>query len=106
MSVPQEIRVGDTGVKFQLTLTDPSGNVMDVSLANSVTLLLEQPFNLGVKSFTMTNVTDGKDGQVAYVTQTGDIAVAGNWRMQVKAQMPSGTIHSDVETFKVLKNLA
>jgi hypothetical protein len=49
---------------------------------------------------------DGTDGVITYTTAVTDINVDGEWQIQGRLVMPSGTLHSEVSNFIAVPNLA
>lgn len=101
----QQAQLGDAGVQFVITLVNASNTAIDVSGAMSVNLLLARPNNGGLKTFTMSFVTNGKDGQVQYTTAQGDLDTLGVWQFQVKANFSNGPMHSVIDRVMVKANL-
>jgi len=98
-----EIHVGDIGTVLRVTVKD-GDDAVDVSTATTKTIILEDPSgNNSDKAATFT--TDGTDGKIQYTTVSGDLDERGNWSIQAKVVMPSGTWYSDIYTFEVHGNL-
>jgi hypothetical protein len=98
-----EIHVGDIGTVLRVTVKDGTA-VVNISSATSKIIILEDPDGNNsekVASFT----TDGTDGKIQCTTITGDLDQRGNWSIQAKVVMPSGTWYSDVSVFQVYENL-
>lgn len=98
-----EIHEGDIGTKLLITITD-DGSVVDISSASTLSIFIKKP-NGTVLSRTGTLETDGTDGKMYYITLAGDLDVAGNYKIQAKVVLTSGSYFSSTATFKVHCNL-
>ena len=97
-----EIHVGDIGTVFEVTIMDGAVAV-DISTATTKALLLQKPSG-AVVSKAASFKTNGIDGVLKYTTVAGDLDVSGTWSMQVLVVLPTGTWHSDTQTFVVYRN--
>jgi hypothetical protein len=98
-----EIHVGDIGTVLRCTIKDGS-DAVNISTATSKIIILEDPSgNNSDKIATFT--TNGIDGKIQYTTISGDFDERGNWSIQAKVVLPSGTWYSDIYTFEVHGNL-
>ena len=103
MSHNQPIFAGDIGTIFELTIEesiDGIDTVVNVSSATTRQLIFRKP-DQSVLTKTASFTTDGTDGKIRYVTAPGDIDTAGQWIVQGKVVMPSGTFYSSMIGFKV-----
>jgi hypothetical protein len=94
----------DSGIVLTVQLIGADNLPINISLANQVYILFTRPNDTTFQvdgSF----ATDGKDGIVQYITQTGDLNIVGTWRMQVEVLLPGDVYHSDINMFKVLENI-
>ena len=98
------IHVGDVGTVFRITLAD-CGDPVDVSQATASTITFKKPDETLVTQ-TASFTTDGTDGQVQYVTITGDLDLPGTWRIQAAITLPDGFWRSNISKFKVYANLS
>lgn len=99
----QEIHVGDVGTIFEVTVTD-SGVAVDISAATTKQIIFAKPDGtIVVKDAVF--VGTGTDGKLKYTTIANDLDLKGDWRLQVKVVLPSGTWKSDIQEFKVYLNL-
>ncbi len=99
-----EIRVGDIGTKFQVTIKD-GASVVDISSAISTKqIILKKPDGTKLTN-TATFSSDGEDGVMHYTTVDGDLDVAGVWKLQGKVVITAGTFSTDIYSFKVHRNL-
>ena len=98
-----EIHVGDIGTVLTVTVKDDTA-VVDISSATTKQIILRKPSGTNLEK-TGVFVTDGSDGQMKYTTVSGDLSEAGDWSVQAKVVLTSGTWFSDVSTFTVHPNL-
>lgn len=103
-----EIHQGDIGTVFELTLYDDTV-IVDVSTATTKEVIFQKPTVNGVAGAVVTKTaqfkTDGTDGIIQYTTILDDLDTVGNWKVQAKVTLPSGTWRSDISKFRVHKNL-
>ena len=98
-----EIHVNDTGTKFLATIKDDS-EIVDVSSAISVTMMFKKPDDEVVQKAGVFD-SDGTDGKIYYSTTVGDLDEAGQYKLQAKVVLSTGTYYTDIYTFKVHCNL-
>ena len=99
-----EIHVNDFGTSLRATIKDEDDAVIDISDAASIIFILEKP-NLTTITASGAFVSDGTDGKVQYITQSGIIDTMGQWRLQVFLDFPDGEFRTNIYNFKVYKNL-
>lgn len=99
----EEIHVNDEGINFLVNLLDCS-SVVDISAATTKQIIFQKP-DCTVITKTATFYTDGTDGILSYSSVTGDLDLAGVWRIQAYVITPSGKYHSSKSTFIVFENL-
>lgn len=99
-----EIRQYDIGTKFLITLKDQDGVVVDVSSAITLEIIFKKPSATSVTK-TASLETDGTDGQINYVTISGDLDEIGKWEMQASVVLGAGSWKTDIQEFKVYRNL-
>ena len=98
-----EVRVGDIGTRFKVTLKD-GASVVSISSATTKQIILKKPDGTKLtKSATFSS--DGTDGIMYYDTVSGDLDVAGVWKLQGKVVLTAGTFSTDIYSFKVHRNL-
>lgn len=98
-----EIHLNDIGVQFLVTLKD-GDDVIDISSATTKQILLLKPsLELLTKSATL--YTDGTDGKLYYISESGDLNELGTWKLQCKVTIGTYTWHSDLISFKVHRNI-
>ena len=99
-----EIRVGDIGTQFKVTIKDGT-SVVDISSATSTKqIILKKPDGTKLTN-AATFSSDGTDGIMYYKTVDGDLDVPGVWILQGKVVITAGTFSTDVYSFKVHRNL-
>src|SRR6056300_1272314 len=99
----EEIHYNDIGTIFELTLRD-SDVIVDISSALSMQMHFKKPDGTTVTK-TAVHTTDGIDGKMQYTTVDQDLDATGSWKVQGKIQLPVGTWSTDIQSFKVYKNL-
>ncbi len=99
-----EIHEDDIGVVFQVTIED-DGTAVDVSGATTQQILFGKPD--GTKLTKTSGFTNsGSDGKVQYASVADDLTPAGQWYIQVRVVLASGSdLHSDIAKFIVHPNL-
>ena len=100
-----EIHVDDIGTRFQVTIKD-DGSVVDLSAASGLTISFRKPSDTVVNR-TASTLSDGSvvSGVMYYDSVSGDLDEAGNYKLQAKVVLTSGTFYTDIHTFKVHCNL-
>lgn len=99
-----DIRVGDIGTLFQLTIVDKVEKAVNISAATTLEIRFHKPDSTSVdKTATFSN--DGTDGLIEYSTVAGDLDMAGKWRIQARIVTPVGGWRSEIEVFDVKENL-
>jgi hypothetical protein len=98
-----QIHEGDLGTKLLVTITD-DGVVVDLSDAISLSLFIKKPDGTVLNRVATLN-SDGTDGKIKYITVSGDLDVAGVYKLQAKVALSSGSFYSSTDTFKVHCNL-
>lgn len=98
-----QIHAGDVGTKLIVTVKD-DGSVVDISSASVLSIFIKKP-NGTILSRSGTLETDGTDGKMYYIVSTGDLDVAGNYKIQGQVTLSSGTFSTSTATFKVQCNL-
>lgn len=100
-----QIRVGDIGTIFRVTIIDcDTGLPIDVSAATTLTIKFLLP-DLSVLEKSAVFTTAGVDGKIQYVTIDGDLSQPGRWKIQGFVVDSGYSNHSVVEEFNVLSNL-
>ena len=104
----EELHVGDIGTIVRATISDTGSDgtksVLNVSGALTKELIFRKPDGSKLTK-TAIYTTNGTDGKIQYVTQSGDLDTAGSWNLQAYIVTPSGTWYSSIGSFKVYENL-
>lgn len=83
------LKVGDLAPKLQLTLTDDTtGQPVDLTAADTVTLVMSDREGTLVIDHRAMDVTDAAAGEVEADWQAGDTAEAGIYRAEVVVTWP------------------
>ena len=98
-----EIHKGDWGIEFRDTIEDDDG-VINLINYSSIQYLFRKPDGTEVAK-NASFYTDGSDGIVKYVMESGVIDQAGFWSYQLLSTISGVPRHSDVGKFPVAKNL-
>jgi len=98
-----EIRIGDIGTVFEVTIEDDSG-VVDLTGATVHNLIFKKPSSTVVTKPAVLDV-DPTTGIIRYTTVTGDLDELGCWQIQAEIAIPGGSWKSDIGTFHVHSNL-
>lgn len=98
-----EIHVGDIGTIIRGTAKDGSA-IVDVSTATTKDFIFRKPDGTVITRSTVFT-TDGTNGQIEYVTVSGDLDRAGTWSVQLHIILPTGEWKSDIFKFDVYANL-
>lgn len=97
-----EIHVGNVGTTLRVIVKDENG-VRDVSTSTIEFVFLKPNQERLEKEGEF--YTDGTDGSVKYVFESGDLDIAGLWKYQVKVIDGDNIYYTDVGTFKVSPNI-
>lgn len=104
----EEVHLGDIGTIFRVTINDCDSagvqSAIDISAATTLQLIFKPPKGASVTK-TAVFTTDGTNGQIQYVTVSGDINETGRWKLQAYIVLPSGSWRSDIGFFDVFENL-
>ena len=103
MALVEEVHLDDIGTVFRVTMYDGS-DLLDISAATDMKIIFQKA-DASVVEKTAVHYTDGTDGKMQYVSASGDLNIAGNWKIQAFVQLPSGQWKSNIEKFKVYKNI-
>jgi len=99
-----EIRVGDIGTVFELTIKDQDDQVVPINQATVKEITLKKPSGTKVTK-TAVFSTDGTDGKMRYTSVADDLDVAGDWSYQGYVELPDGKWKTDIHSFRVHSNL-
>lgn len=75
------IQKNDWGIRFEITIKDQDGTVVDVSGATTKQIIFKSPGG-DVSAKTATFTTNGTDGKIYWDSTTSFLATAGRWKMQ------------------------
>lgn len=99
-----DIRVGDIGTVFRPTIVDELDNAVNISAATLMEIRFEKPDG-SIMDKIASFETDGVDGVIQYVAVSGDLDMAGKWKLQAYIVTPVGEWRSEIEFFEVSDNL-
>jgi hypothetical protein len=99
------VQLSDIGTVFEITLKDAAGAVVDISGAVTKQLIFRKPDGTKLTKDASYKTGGGIDGVLTYMATTNDIDAAGDWRIQAKVVLVSGTWYSSVGFFTVEANL-
>lgn len=102
-----EVHVGDVGTAIEITLKDGDA-VVDVSSATTKEIFLKGPDQQVSTHTAIFDAQAGVNGVIKYLTQAGDLHMAGKWKVQAHVILtnPAGEWKSDIDEFTVHENLA
>jgi hypothetical protein len=101
--MPQrDIRIGDIGTVFEVTVVDDSV-VVDVSTASTKEIIFVDPDGRETTHAAAFS-SSGTDGKIRYSTQSGDIYRAGNWQIRARVVIAAGTFNTSHKNFTVKPN--
>lgn len=109
MAFIEEAHVGDVGTIFRVTVYDTTSSgetsIADISGATTKQFTFKRPDG---STFTKTAVftTDGTDGNIQYITESGVLDGPGRWCLQAYVKTSTGTWNTSVGNFKVFENLS
>ncbi len=98
-----EIHVGDIGTLFTFPITDCDG-VVDLTGLIAASIFFEKADKTIVEKVGSVS-GDPTLGILKYVTIDGDLSIDGSWRAQAYVDLAGGEWYSEIEKFKVHKNL-
>lgn len=99
----EEIHVDDIGVVFKVLIKD-ADVVQDISTATTKEILFLKPDGSTLTK-TASFTTDGADGYIQYTSISGDLSLAGIWKIQAHIIMGALNIHTDISPFRVFSNI-
>ena len=102
-----EIHQDDIGTRFLITMKD-DGELVDLSspIASGLQVTFRKPSDTVIpRSGEILADGSAVSGIMYYDTVAGDLDEVGQYKMQAKVSLPSGTYYTDVHTFKVHSNL-
>jgi hypothetical protein len=102
--MPAIIHVNDVGTVFEATVEDENGTVLAIGLATTKEMVFQRPDGTTVTK-TAALSTDGSDGKMRYIAVSGDLNMAGAWKVQGHVVL-NGDWRTDTHHFRVYENLA
>ena len=100
----EEIHIGDIGTIFEVTLLDGLA-IVDISAATLMEIIFVKPDKTKVVNTAVLSGT-GTDGKMRYIILlASELDIKGNWEIQGRVTLPTGTWSTDIDKFKVYKNL-
>lgn len=96
----QDLRINDAGTRFLVTVQDNDGAVVDLSPYTTKQVTFIPPDKVPFTK-NMTFSTDGADGQLYYIIQSGDLVQEGYWKFYINVANASGNFSSDRKVFFV-----
>jgi hypothetical protein len=100
-----EIHVDDIGTQFIVTInqncTDPFTDLVNATVKQ---FIFQKP-NGNKITKDVVFYTSGVDGILSYVTQSGDLDIAGNWKLQAYIVIGPSGWRTDIYSFPVHRNL-
>jgi hypothetical protein len=101
----EELHVADSGAAIKATIKE-NNVAVDISTALTTKRIIFKKPNSGIKlEKDATFFTDGTDGILQYLVESGVLDEAGTWRIQGFVVLDNGDFYSDIKTFKVHPNL-
>lgn len=80
----ENVIVGEYGYQVFLHLVDELNDSQDITVYDTFQILLRSPDDLKLVTYTATLFSDGRDGKLYFIPQSGDIDRAGVWHGMVK----------------------
>ncbi|MCK9420230.1 MAG: hypothetical protein M0R70_12710 [Nitrospirae bacterium] len=99
----EEVHLNDIGTKFLVTVNE-NGVPLDISGATVKKIIFKKPDNTVVEKDAAFESTGG-DGQIYYLSVSGDLNATGIWKLQAFVTLPAGSWHTLISEFKVIANL-
>lgn len=102
----ETVQLGAIGANIIVTVEE-DGEVIDaLETVTAKSLVFRKPNGVGITK-TADFVTDGTDGKLKYVTESGFLDVKGTWRIQAQLTFPGSGYSgpTEVGTFQVLANV-
>ena len=97
------LQIGSIGFSFNIQVIS-NFIPMDVSGAITKKIYFQKPDGTKI-NHNLSFLSDGKDGKMLYITQSGDIDQAGKWQMQANIVTSSSNWWTSIEIFNVQSNI-
>jgi ABC-type Mn2+/Zn2+ transport system ATPase subunit len=98
------IHVGDFGITFKFTVLDQDDSILDISTASGMLLNFEKPDTSQIYK-DGSWLTDGTDGQIVYVTESGLFDQSGYWKVNAVVSSETYRHTTNIVRFKVEEDL-
>ena len=98
-----EIHQNDIGTAFTITIQDGT-TAVDISTATTKKIVFKKPSGTKL-TYDTAFVSDGTDGKIKYNVVAGDLDEVGTYKLQSYVVISDGTFYTDIQTFKVHRNL-
>ena len=115
MACVDEIFLNDVGTSLEFLIKECNNNdpdnpveeLVNISFTTDMVLTFLKPDSttLVVTNPQVKFLTDGTDSLIHYLTEVGDLDIAGNWKAQLRITMPTGIWYTSKISFKVLEHL-
>lgn len=99
----EEIHLNDIGTVFKILIKD-GDDVQDISTATTKDIIFLKPDGT-INTETGSFFTDGTDGYITYTAASGDLDVAGIWKIQAHVVMGGLNFKTDISPFRVYSNI-
>lgn len=101
----ENIQLGAIGISARFTIKDEETKaVINLSSATVMKIIFKSP--AGVRTEKVASfVTNGTDGKIEYITQSGDLNETGVWKIQAYVEYGGIKAFSTIVNFKVIGNL-
>lgn len=111
--MPNPLQVNDVGFPVPVACVDPNGNAYDLSGASLLQATLVRPdasrvvYSTGVppSGGHLAFLTTGRDGNLNFLPASGDLFLAGLYRLQVYSVVAGTGLYQPVATFRVFPDL-
>lgn len=103
--VPQSCQKYCPNISLQAEIVDQEGNVVDLSTASSLVILLSPPDGFA-QEFPATLVSNGLDGLLQYLTVASDLNEVGSWGIQSQITYGATVLRTRWAYFSVEKNIS
>lgn len=99
-----EIHKDDYGTIFRATILDENDAVVDVGDFTTRSFIFKKP-DKSIINKTASLYTDGSDGIIQYTVESGVLDTVGVWQIQAHVIGDTTSWKTDVQEFRVYKNL-
>ena len=100
----QGFRLNDFGSRIIVNIIDSNGEDFDLSSATVLKFVFKRPDG-SFEEKPASLVTNGLDGKIEYVVESGFLNQNGIWEFQAYIENPVGSWHSNINSFLVWENL-